>query len=343
MKVSVVIPLYNKAPYICRALSSVLRQTVQDIECIVVDDGSTDGGGDLVLKMGDPRIRLERQANGGVSQARNKGIELARHPLIAFLDADDEWLPEFLEASLKMHQEHPNIVASFTNYQREPEGKPAFREVAPGLRVLKDYFAFCLCHRGRGMCSSAVVARHDTLLKIGGFPVGRKMGEDVDTWARLAWTGPVGFIPQVLAVYHFSDGACAQSIQAADDSSYPVSYDILETYRAWSRGGLVPTELCESTVAHVYLLRLYDVYNAISRGQAHRARFLYTGVPSCQRIWSRDLCGYLALRVPCCRPLFLALGWRIGGWILIHRWRARQTNGRQLCLLWQRLSTNTII
>src|ERR1035441_8596585 len=101
MSISVVIPLYNKAPYVGRALSSVFRQTIQDFECIVVDDGSTDGGGDLVEKMSDPRLRLVRQANGGVSRARNQGINLARHPLIAFLDADDEWLPGFLEANLR--------------------------------------------------------------------------------------------------------------------------------------------------------------------------------------------------------------------------------------------------
>jgi glycosyltransferase involved in cell wall biosynthesis len=328
MSVSVVIPLYNKAPYICRALASVLRQTVHDFECIVVDDGSTDGGADLVRNMGDPRIRLVRQANGGVSHARNQGIKLARHSLIAFLDADDEWLPEFLEASLKMHEAHPNIAASFTNYQQAPEGRPVFRETKPRARVLEDYFAFCLCHQGCGMCSSAVMARREILLRIGGFPVGRKMGEDVDTWARLAWSGPVGHIPNVLAIYHLGDGACAHSVRDANDGSYQDSNDLLETYMAWSRAGLVPTELRESSAAHVSFLRLYDVFTAIRRGQAHRARSLYAGVASSQRIWSRDLCGYLALGIPCCRRLFSGLGWRLGVWILVRRWRARQANGK---------------
>ena len=91
--ISVVIPLYNKVKYIRRALDSVLNQTSADLEVIVVDDGSTDGGGHVVLRQHDGRVRLIRQGNKGVSVARNRGVSEARADLIAFLDADDEWLP----------------------------------------------------------------------------------------------------------------------------------------------------------------------------------------------------------------------------------------------------------
>lgn len=114
--VSVVIPFYNKGPYIVRALTSVLAQTLQDFEVIVVDDGSTDGGAGRVMGFGDPRNRLIRQENRGVSAARYRGIEAARAELVAFLDADDEWMPRHLEALLRLREKCPQAGAYGTAY-----------------------------------------------------------------------------------------------------------------------------------------------------------------------------------------------------------------------------------
>lgn len=94
--ISVVIPLYNKEKQIKRTLQSVLTQTFQDFEIVIVNDGSTDNSVIEVEKLKDPRIRLVHQKNAGVSAARNKGIEEAKYELIAFLDADDEWQSEYL-------------------------------------------------------------------------------------------------------------------------------------------------------------------------------------------------------------------------------------------------------
>jgi glycosyltransferase involved in cell wall biosynthesis len=265
MKISVVIPLYNKAPYIHRALHSVLRQSVQDIECIVVDDGSTDGGGDLAQKADDPRIRVVRQGNGGVSQARNKGISTASHSLIAFLDADDEWLPGFLEASLEMHEQYPNIVASFSNYQQEPEGKAAFRGQGARTGVLKNYFDFCLRHHGRGMCSSTVVARRDTLLRIGGFPIGRPMGEDLDTWFRLACAGPVAYAPKPLAVYHNAGGAA---------TTMETNADVWPTFRAYANANLIPKNLTRQAEKWAAFTRIYTVISRLRSGKEQGANLL---------------------------------------------------------------------
>jgi GT2 family glycosyltransferase len=196
--------------------------------------------------------------------------------------------------------------------------------VAPDPRVLKDYFAFCLCHLGRGMWSSAVVARRDILLRIGGFPAERRMGEDLDTWCRLAWSGPIGYIPHVLAVYHYCANACSRSLGASEGNQCEVYCDIFETYMAWSSSGLVSTALARSSAAQVYLFRFYEAYRAICLGQADRVRDLYAGLPLRQRLSAMGLFGYLARGIPWCRRPFLGLGRRIGRRILAHRWRERQ-------------------
>ena len=97
MRVSVIIPLYNKEPYVRRALSSIRAQTFEDFEVIVVDDGSTDEGARAVESFDDARVRLVHQQNAGPGAARNRGIAEARGELLAFLDADDEWTPTYLE------------------------------------------------------------------------------------------------------------------------------------------------------------------------------------------------------------------------------------------------------
>ncbi len=121
---SVIIPLYNKATTVERAIRSVLKQTVQDFEIIVVNDGSTDRGPIVVSAINDPRIRLIHQSNAGVSAARNRGIAESKYDLIAFLDADDEWLPEFLETIHQLVRLHPNCVVYAPRYLFGlPDGK----------------------------------------------------------------------------------------------------------------------------------------------------------------------------------------------------------------------------
>ncbi len=214
--VSVVIPLYNKGPYIARALNSVLAQTFQDFEVIVVDDGSTDDGAAVVRGFDDPRIRLIQQENRGVSAARNRGIEAARAELVAFLDADDEWLPGFLETILRLRKKFPEAgaygtaylimtddlttrVGSFSPYiPREPWEGPLpsyFKADALGAPPIS---------------ASTVAVPKDILTEMEGFITNVWFGEDTDLWGRIALKYPIAFSWDIGGIYHaeVSNRAC---------------------------------------------------------------------------------------------------------------------------------------
>lgn len=108
MKVSVIIPVYNKEHYVFETLQSLLEQTFSDWEAIVIDDGSKDNSADIVKCIKDPRIQFFQQSNHGVSYTRNKGIEMARGEFIAFLDADDTWFPDYLETVVRLSLQYPS-------------------------------------------------------------------------------------------------------------------------------------------------------------------------------------------------------------------------------------------
>jgi hypothetical protein len=197
--ISVVIPVYNEAAVLPRALTSVFAQTVAPAEIIVVDDGSTDDSAAIARTFGE-RVRLVQQSNAGVSAARNRGIAECRSELVAFLDADDEWLPEFLENMLRLVHVHPDCSMYCARYTRRfadgadvpcvirglPDNSPRWSGVLP------DYFRIASAS-DPPVCSSAVVVRRELLLAVGGFPAGIAVGEDLLTWARLAARRPVAF------------------------------------------------------------------------------------------------------------------------------------------------------
>src|SRR5207245_2998992 len=176
MRVSVVIPLYNKAPFVRRALASVAAQTFRDFEVIVVDDGSTDEGASVVESFADTRVRLVRQRNAGPGAARNRGTEEARSPLLAFLDADDEWMADFLAESVRLLDEYGEGVASVTSgYFVHPAGESAekmwrARGVEDGVQRLVPETPVALAfHMLAYMSSCTTVCRADVVRRWGGF------------------------------------------------------------------------------------------------------------------------------------------------------------------------------
>lgn len=228
---SIVIPLYNKEQTIERAIRSVLDQSVQDFEIVVVDDGSTDSGAQVVQGIRDTRIRLIHQENAGVSAARNCGIAEARSELIAFLDADDEWKPTFLETVDRLVCDFPEAAVFATGYLFcQGDGgtrSPTFRGFPDRLweGILDDYFNVAT-RSDPPLCSSAVVAKRDAIGAIGGFPVGVVSGEDLLTWAKLAVHYRVAFSTELLAVFHLGDTTPASSLRRLPDVDDPVGREL---------------------------------------------------------------------------------------------------------------------
>lgn len=205
--ISVVIPLYNKEKQIANTLQTVLSQTYQDFEIVIVNDGSTDNSVVEVEKVQDSRIRIIHQKNTGVSAARNRGIEEAKYDLIAFLDGDDEWKPEYLETQYNLFLKYPECSVFAVNYEfRDSRSNiiPTKINKLPFIGengILSNYFEVASCSNPP-LWTSAVIVKKEAIKRIGGFPVGIKSGEDLLTWARLAINNKIAYSKRSLALYN---------------------------------------------------------------------------------------------------------------------------------------------
>lgn len=203
--ISIVIPLYNKEHFIERTVRSVLAQTYRNFELIVVDDGSTDSGPDIVNNILDERLRLVVRENGGESVARNTGIFEARADYVAFIDADDEWLPEFLLTVVGLIREYPLAKTFATNFTIvKPDGSEKIifpKSEATHLIYLRNYIMQCVSITSP-LNASNIVVEKKLLNEINGFPVNQKRAADLDTWFRLLESAPAAYSCRPLAVYN---------------------------------------------------------------------------------------------------------------------------------------------
>lgn len=202
--ISVVIPLYNKASHIVRTLDSVLAQTVAPAEIIVVDDGSTDGGGEIVTSTYGSKVTLIRQTNQGVSAARNRGVEAVSTPYVAFLDADDEWRDNHLQTLKGLIEACPTAVLYSSAHLISREGRiyrprSVFTEGWRGY--VEDFFSAYA--KDLSLVNSSTACVQVAAFKyIGGFPVGMIRGEDIVAWVKLALHGRVAHVEIPTAIYH---------------------------------------------------------------------------------------------------------------------------------------------
>ena len=184
--ISVVIPLYNKRDYIVRTVESVLNQSYDHLELIIVNDGSTDDSLEQLNSLQDSRIKIITQANAGEGAARNKGLKAANHEWIAFLDADDSWEPDFLRCITQMLDAHPDIELCATGYKiRGPNDAETVGDLNASEFELQDnYFALSFENK-LPFCASSVAIKRETLIACGGFAEDEAMGADQDLWCRL--------------------------------------------------------------------------------------------------------------------------------------------------------------
>ena len=207
MKFSVIIPLYNKAPYIRKALESVFAQTYTDFELIIVDDGSTDDSAAIAEEclhtshLSPLAFRLITQENSGVSAARNNGVAASKGEYVAFLDADDWWEPTFLEKMAQLIEDYPEAGLYASNYMYYKPGKTrvAVKNIQTGyFNYPKEYYEkFAM-----PITSITAVIPRKIYNEKGGFPTNIHLGEDFLLWAKIAIQYPVVFLNIPLAWYN---------------------------------------------------------------------------------------------------------------------------------------------
>ena len=208
---SVVIPLYNKAPYIEKAIRSVAAQTCRDFELIVIDDGSKDGGFEIAKKLLaalTPPLGgwgATCQSNQGVSITRNNGVGLAKYDYISFLDADDWWEASYLEEMKNLIAQYPEAGIYGSSYYKVKNGKhiQANIGVPEGFQQgLINYFQVYAKTLWMPLWTGATVIKKNIFHENNGFKPTLKLGEDFDLWVRVALKYPVAFLNKPLAYYN---------------------------------------------------------------------------------------------------------------------------------------------
>ncbi len=197
IKISVIIPTYNRQRSLMRAIQSVLQQTCKDFELLVVDDGSTDDTQNLLSKITDSRVRIFRTENRGVSAARNLAIKEAEGEWVAFLDSDDEWLPQKLERQIELLQKDSSLrwVHGEEIWIRNGSRvNPMQKHKKSGGDIFINSLKLCC------VSPSAVVLQKSLFAEVGYFREDFPVCEDYDLWIKLAERHPVGFVEEPLVV-----------------------------------------------------------------------------------------------------------------------------------------------
>lgn len=228
--VSAVIPAYNTERYLRRAIESVLAQSYGPLECIVVDDGSTDRTAEVARSFGE-RVRYIAQANSGASAARNTGIQAARGRYIAFLDADDYWLDTKIEHQMRVIEANPGLRLVSTQWTWLPSTTdpaaanfkgPAFDATA--VQILPGWDSML---RDPYLGTPTVVVNTEAARAVGGFDTALRSAEDVDFFLRVCDDQPYAILKQSLLGYQLRPGSLTRT-----ESSHRYNLEVLTRFSA---------------------------------------------------------------------------------------------------------------
>lgn len=182
--VSVVIPVFNAERYLAESVASALGQSRREIEVLIVDDGSTDGSRQIAQELAaDPRVRLLSGVNGGPARARNLGIRESRGEFVAFLDADDLWLPHKLDRQIPLFSENPSpdvVYSQRLTVDADGRTVEGYRPPVPSGRILDEMWV------DNFICMSSAVVRREVFDRVGLLDETLRMSEDFDFWLRTA-------------------------------------------------------------------------------------------------------------------------------------------------------------
>lgn len=203
LAISVVIPTYNRAPLLARALDSVMTQTYPARDVVVVDDGSTDDTAQVLSRY--PSVRsIHLPGNRGGATARNVGVEASQGTLVAFLDSDDEWLPRKLERQVAVFYERPDLGAVYCRFFAHDDRTGVRREQHPPLYrgKIRDVLLSGRCPR----TTSLFVVRREAFERVGGFDTGLPGFQDTDLWIRMSAHWEFDAVDDALAIVHSHSG-----------------------------------------------------------------------------------------------------------------------------------------
>jgi glycosyltransferase involved in cell wall biosynthesis len=270
-KVSVIIPAYNTAPFIAETLDSVFCQTFRNFEVIVINDGAPDTAElEVALQPYMSRIRYIQQENRGLSGARNAGIRLARGELLAFVDSDDLWMPDYLSAQVQFLDSHLEVCASISDVVLFGSGEEiVWKMLKERTGPILD-FEDMLKRKG-GQLPSAMVARRSRVLEVGLFDEKTRIGEDVEFCARLCFPQEhIGYLGRVLVKYRQRPGSLTEDPRRrkwveAEIQSLRRLRETLNLNEAQRR--LLEQEIAAAVAA----LALGDAYHSIAAHEFERA------------------------------------------------------------------------